>query len=147
VKTIRRLSTAVSVLLLLTAAGRAQTVTEINIPTAASAPNGIVPGPDGNVWFVEANVTANNLGRVTPAGALTEFPVPTAGSFLFGIAAGPDGNLWFTEYVGDKIGRMTTAGVLTELPLPTPGAGPTYVNPLNNPFRQILDTSAFATCP
>src|SRR5439155_997192 len=91
---------------------------EVPIPTYGSAPWGIAPGPDGNLWFAEYG--GNEIGRITTAGAITEFPIPTAESDPTGITAGPDGNLWFTEAVG-KIGRITTAGAITgEFTIPTP---------------------------
>jgi virginiamycin B lyase len=66
-------------------------------------PRGITAGPDGNLWFAEAD----HIGRITPAGSITAFPLPTQGSSPEGITAGPDGNLWFTEYIGNKIGRLS----------------------------------------
>jgi virginiamycin B lyase len=69
---------------------------------------------------------ANNIGRITTAGAITEFPIPTPSSGPQGITLGPDGALWFTEAASNanKIGRITTAGAITEFPIPTPGSGP-----------------------
>ncbi len=90
---------------------------------ANSGPQGIVTGPDGNLWFTERY--ANKIGRITPDGAITEYPVPTAYSDPLGITAGPDGNLWFTApgvgppgCSGSRIGRITLDGVITEYPLP-----------------------------
>lgn len=97
------------------------TFTTFTTPTAASDPDQIVAGPDGNVWFTEN--TGNAIGRVTSAGTITEFPLPTANAQAVGITLGPDGNLWFTESNTDKVGRITPAGVVTEFPLPA-GAGP-----------------------
>jgi virginiamycin B lyase len=71
-----------------------------------------VAGPDGALWFTEANVS--RIGRMTISGAVTEFPLP-AGTYLREITAGPDGALWFTE--GNRIGRITTAGVVSEFPV------------------------------
>jgi streptogramin lyase len=86
-------------------------VTQFPIPTADSQPIGITRGPDGNLWFAEANA----IGRITPAGAVTEFTQGlSAGSQPVEITAGPDGNLWFTEGGTDRIGRITPAGVITE---------------------------------
>jgi streptogramin lyase len=82
--------------------------------TASSQPNGIVAGPDGNVWFTE--YSAAKIGKITPAGTVTEFTTPTANSGPRNITAGADGNLWFTEYFGSAIGRITPAGVITEFP-------------------------------
>jgi streptogramin lyase len=65
---------------------------------------GITAGPDGNVWFTEAD--GNRLGRLTTGGSITEYPLPTANVGPYFITGGPDGNLWFTENLGNRIGRM-----------------------------------------
>lgn len=89
--------------------------------------NGIVTGPDGQLWFTDAG--QNQIGRIAPDGsALTKFNVPTAASGLQGIAVGPDGNLWFTEEVANRIGRITPAGQITEFAcIPTAASGPTSI--------------------
>jgi streptogramin lyase len=102
--------------------GQAATITEFPIPTAHSGPNGIVLGPDGNLWFVET--TANQIGRMKPDGTINEFAIPTANSSPTAIAVGPDGNLWFTESGGNRIGRITPDGVITEFLIPTANSGP-----------------------
>src|SRR5262249_47436072 len=87
---------------------------------------GITTGPDGALWFTEAN--SNKIGRITTAGMITnEFPIPTAGSQPSGIVTGPDGNLWFTELSGNNIGRITPAGAVTEFPIPTSASNPTSI--------------------
>jgi virginiamycin B lyase len=83
-------------------------ITEFPLPTAGSTPVGITAGPDGNLWFTE--LTANQIGRITPGGGLTEFPLPTDNSQPAGITAGPDGNLWFTELAVNHMGRITPGG-------------------------------------
>ena len=93
------------------------------MPTANSYPTGVVEGPDGNIWFTEYTASANQIGRMTPCGAVTEFPVPTP-STLFEITAGADGNLWFAEGQGNNVGRITPAGTITEFPVPTAGGVP-----------------------
>ena len=66
----------------------------------------------------------DQIGRITPGGAVTEFSgLTAAGSVLF-IAAGPDVNLWFTEIIGGRIGKITPAGHVTELALPDPTSQP-----------------------
>src|SRR5260370_24884826 len=80
----------------------AGTYTEFSLPTAGTQHVWIATGPDGNLWFTEDNV--NQIGRITPSGAITEFPV--SGGRPFGITTGPDGNLWFTEDVADKVARI-----------------------------------------
>ena len=86
--------------------------TEFTIPTSGSTPQGIVTGPDGNLWFTE--YSGNKIGRITRTGVITEFSVPTASSGPWHIVVGPDGNLWFAEYAVGKLARITTAGAITE---------------------------------
>ena len=80
---------------------------EYPIPTNGSFPFDIIAGPDGNLWFTEANPALGKIGRITPTGAITEYPTPTSDSSPEGITAGPGGNLWFTEQGGDAIGKIT----------------------------------------
>jgi streptogramin lyase len=97
---------------------------EYPIPTANAEPYYITPGPDGNLWFTEAE--SNKIGRITPSGGITEFTL-TAGPYgnPFGITAGPDGNIWFTELTGGNfIGRITPNGAITQFLAP-----PGYANP------------------
>lgn len=94
-------------------------ITEFSVTGAGAS---IVTGPDGNLWFTLPN--ANELGRITPGGAIAEFVVPTASSDPTTIAAGPDGNLWFTEFSGGKIGRITPEGTITEFAVPTAASDP-----------------------
>lgn len=65
----------------------------------------IAPGPDGNLWFTDAD--DHQIGRITPAtGIVTVFP---GGSGL-GITTGPDGNLWFTNNVTNEIDQLNSCG-------------------------------------
>ncbi len=91
------------------------TITEF--PTGSN-PEGITAGPDGNLWFTEGN----NIGRMTPTGAITEFP-NGAGA----ITAGPDGNLWFTEVYSNKIGKITPPAVSPSFPYPRIVTTPTIL--------------------
>ena len=78
-----------------------------------SDPTGIVPGPDGNLWFTSS--ANDRIGRLTPEGqVLTTGPaeVDDPGD----ITTGPDGNLWFTSRGNDRIGRITPFGVVTTFP-------------------------------
>jgi virginiamycin B lyase len=83
------------------------TVQEFPIPTANSQPQAIASGPDGALWFTEAQ--ANKIGRITTSGVVSEYNVPTANAGLKGIVAGPDHALWFTESGTTKIGRLDPA--------------------------------------
>jgi streptogramin lyase len=87
-------------------------------------PTGLTVGPDGALWFTGA---ANDVGRITTAGAVTEFATGSQISPGATIVAGPDGNLWFTisEVSADgasQIGRITPSGSVTAFS--TPGSGP-----------------------
>ncbi len=75
-------------------------------------PEGIASGPDGNLWFTNANVDNSSIGRITPSGVVSNYTDPSIDA-PFQIAAGPDGNLWFTNCLGNSIGRITPAGVVT----------------------------------
>jgi streptogramin lyase len=97
---------------------------EFPVPTANSVPGCIAAGPDSALWFTESAEFANNIGRITTAGAVTEYPIPTINSGAACIATGPDGALWFTEQNSNKIGRITTAGAITEFPVPTANSQP-----------------------
>jgi len=100
----------------------AQTFIEYPLPTAAAGPRSIVAGPDGNLWFTEAD--AGKIGRITPDGTVAEFPLPSAAAEPWRIAAGPDGALWFTEMAGNRIGRIDVSGVIDEFDVPTPKSLP-----------------------
>jgi streptogramin lyase len=94
----RPLMTGNGLLVRVTPAG---VITPIPAPAPKFAPNAIVRGPDGNLWFTD--VGGNAIWRFDPlTTTYTKFPVPTQGAFSgnvqpTGIVAGPDGNIWFTE--------------------------------------------------
>jgi streptogramin lyase len=92
----------------------------------------ITVGPDSNLWFTEQN--ANQIGRITPSGAITEFPLVADNNYPTSIVVGPDKNIWFTEVGTGKIGRMTIAGAVTSYAIPTRHSGPSSitVGPDNN---------------
>jgi virginiamycin B lyase len=104
---------------------RAQTIDEFPVPTAASRPQCIAAGSDGNLWFAETG--ASKIGRITPDGLISEFAVHSSGGGqildLRCLAPGPDGNLWFTTSgsTGGRVGKITTSGVITLYPHVFPG--------------------------
>src|SRR4051812_34703602 len=51
---------------------------EYPVPTVNSGPTGITLGPDGNIWFAEAN--AGQIARVGGNGGMVEYPLPTTPS-------------------------------------------------------------------
>jgi streptogramin lyase len=94
----------------------AETFTEFPVPTALSFPRGITAGPDGALWFTEAD--GGKIGRITTAGVITnEFPIPLSSVNPYGITRGPDGALWFvdggTGPEANTFGRITTSGTVT----------------------------------
>ncbi|HTD38880.1 MAG TPA: hypothetical protein VK669_15320, partial [Candidatus Limnocylindrales bacterium] len=102
-----------------------------------SAPDRIVAGSDGNMWF--SNDCGGQIGRITPSGTVTVFALPTPVALPAGdvptpstptaciasLAAGPDGNVWFTELRTNRVGKITPAGTVTEFSAGiSPGATP-----------------------
>lgn len=91
-----------------------------------TAPDQIVAGPDGNMWF--SNGCGAQIGRITPSGTVTVYALPTPVAAPVGdiptpspptpcigsLAAGPDGNVWFTDFRTDHVGKITPAGAVTE---------------------------------
>src|SRR5690242_2851186 len=96
----------IAVLILAAPAG-AVTIGELPQLAGAALPEGIAPGPDGNVWFVENG--NSKVGRVNPAThKIDEFSdgvTPNSGPT--DMTLGGDGNLWFAEEIGSRIGRVT----------------------------------------
>jgi hypothetical protein len=109
------------------------TVTEFPLPVGGKDPSGIATGPDGNLWFTEAQ--AGKIGMINPTThAISEFAIPS-GAAPSRITAGPDGNLWFSEEyfppreqgVG-QIGMINpTTHAITEFPIPYANSYPTGI--------------------
>jgi len=80
-------------------------------------PDGIANGPDGALWYSDADHRA--IVRLDMSGASTHYVLPSALSQRgqlprpAAIVAGPDGALWFTVPPYPFIGRITTAGVMS----------------------------------
>jgi streptogramin lyase len=88
-------------------------ITFTEFPTSAMTPWGIVPGPDGNMWFTD--VIGDQVGKITPSGVPTLYSVP-GGSEPFDIAVS-DGNVWFSELLGNTVDKVTTSGTITRYSL------------------------------
>ena len=103
-------------------------INEFGGTATLSEPVGITTGPDGNLWFTEANASRGAIGRITPSGAIEQFSSGlTPGSAPTGITSGPDGKLWFTESAVDKIGQIDTSGTVAEFAIPTPASSPDQI--------------------
>ena len=79
-------------------------ITPFPVATAANL-QGIVAGPDGNLWFTESS--SGKIARVTTSGTVTEFKVTTPGSSPTAITAGPANTLWFIDNGSHDLGRVT----------------------------------------
>lgn len=104
----------------------------MGVPDMGSAPMGIAAGPDGAMWFTEAG--ADQIGRVTPDGAITEIPLPRRDrmhAHPSGITAGPDGAVWFSEPLLGIVARIDVrTHAITEFALPRGGSGLVGANSL-----------------
>jgi len=97
------------------------TMTELDVPTHASAPTDIAVAAPDTVWFLEFR--ANKIGRYAH-GQFTEFPVPgdeKAG--LTGLAVAPDGTVWFGMLRTHSLGHLQH-GIVKTLRLPRADARP-----------------------
>ncbi len=109
-----------------TLAAPAGQITEFGSP--GLGPEGMVAGPDGNLWFAEA-VNPGELGEINPTtGVTSQFAIPTVGGLPLGVALGPDGNIWFTEFASDKIGEINPeTHAISEFAIPTASSFPVAI--------------------
>lgn len=79
-------------------------VTSFPIATANSAPEGVALDAAGNMWVAMSGV--DQVGKVTPAGAITTLEIPngTANAGAHAFALGSDSRMWLTEKLGNRIG-------------------------------------------
>jgi virginiamycin B lyase len=111
-------------------------------------PEGIVSGPDGNLWFTENGssfASGNKIALIKPTThAISEFATPTSKSRPAGITAGPDGNVYFTEQQAGSIGEINlTTHAITEFPTPTPDSVPLGITA--GPDGNLWFTESFST--
>ncbi len=94
------------------------------LPTGLRHAQEIASGPDGALWFTQAEfqdgpgAQTTALGRITTSGAVSSVAVP-AGTSPLAVTAGPDGALWYAgkSREGGRIGQVAAAGV-NEIGLP-----------------------------
>lgn len=75
-----------------------------------SSPQGITPGPDGQLWFGNTiNAHPSAVGRITAGGSITEIDAPGEYIWPHSLVRGLDGNLWVVD--GTKaIYRLSPSG-------------------------------------
>jgi virginiamycin B lyase len=87
-----------------------------------AAPDHIVAGPDGRIWFTQAG--RSRLGALNPAtGVIDEY---TTGGQPQAIVVGPDGALWYTEVAPNRISRINPfdGQIGPQYTIPTPSSDP-----------------------
>jgi streptogramin lyase len=85
---------------------------------------GIVAGPDANLWFtIDGSTGESKIAKITTGGVITEY-----GSSQLGqpeqIVSGPDGNLYAADSTANTLVQVTTAGVITPFPTDFVDASP-----------------------
>jgi virginiamycin B lyase len=93
--------------------GRVTTAGSVTQYPVPGKPFGITSGPDGALWYTDAE---GAIGRLSVSGMATRIVTLRPSSDPQGITVGPDGAIWFTEREG-FIGRLgvTVAGTV-EIP-------------------------------
>ena len=103
-----------------------RTIIQFQIPTLHGLPYGIAMGPDGAIWFTEAQT--GKIGRLSKSRVFTEYAVPQpqmSAKSPAGIVRGPDKKIWFTEAGSGAIGRIGRDGTIKEFHLGF--GGPDYI--------------------
>jgi virginiamycin B lyase len=95
------------------AAASAAPITEFPTGNATPAPDGLVDGGDGNLWFIDTNA----IGRISGDGTVKEFPLPAplpGGANLHAVVPGANGVMWFdVNGTAQEIGKLTPDGTIT----------------------------------
>ena len=80
------------------------TLQEMETIPDASIFQGLLPDPDGSIWF--SNLNHGSIGHFDPTTGLSEeWRVPGVGE-VYDLVFDADGCVWFTDRVGDAIGRL-----------------------------------------
>lgn len=115
-------------------------VTAFAVPTSAAGLGRIATAPNGDMWFVEADV--NKVGKITTAGVVTEYSLPAqtvSGSTVKDLDVGPDGRVWVVFDSGWQAVALDQSGNVTVGPLDLFG------NPYGEHVRALPDGSAWVT--
>ena len=86
-------------------------------------PNGIVYGPDGNIWFVESG--DGEVDKFVPSTqTFTRYAIPSGTSSNPQDIVSDGTNLWISEESSNKIAKVSTSGSFTEYTVPTSSSQP-----------------------
>jgi virginiamycin B lyase len=91
-------------------------LTEYDVPSESSGPNGITVDRQGNVWFTESN--AQRIGEFFPNNAsFIEYPLGPNVFSPVGLLVDGNGFVWFADHGGNWIGKFDpTTRKLAEYP-------------------------------
>jgi streptogramin lyase len=83
---------------------------EYSVGSDCGLVRGIVPGPDGRLWFACDDSLEGHIGAITTSGTVSLYSTGYDTSPI-GLAVGSDGNIWFITR--STFGKMTTSGAVT----------------------------------
>jgi len=100
-------------------------------PTGFTLPTSVVAGPDGRIWFTQANtgtMYAYHFLANSPASTSVPTPAPFSIGNLAGIALGPDGRIWYTDRFNNTVGACPPeGGDCVGFTVPTAASEPTRI--------------------
>jgi streptogramin lyase len=100
-------------------------IDEFAVSGTSASPLNLTSGPDGQIWFTDANGSAGRVGSIGTAGTAVHAYDVSATSVPTAIVTGPDGNLWYTQQSGNAVAEITPSGLFAgNVALPTGGAIP-----------------------
>jgi virginiamycin B lyase len=104
-------------------AGEGATITEFPTPSAASLPQGVDIGQNGDIWYAETSV--GKIALLRSNHTTSEFTLPNGGQPII-VKVAADG-IWFTDGPGHAIGHLNPAtGSIVEYAIPS-GASPLFL--------------------
>lgn len=97
------------------APGLAHAASITEFTSGVTSPKALVPGSDGNVWFINGG----GIAKVDPSGHVTTYSAGLdSGATPFDLANGPNGDLWFTDNGAKGVGYITPSGAIHEFSAP-----------------------------
>lgn len=82
------------------------------VPTSAAGLGRIVTAPNGNMWFVEREVS--KVGRITPQGQISEYQLPFTSDIdaVEDLDVAPDGTIWVLYESGERVAQLDGNGTV-----------------------------------